>query len=716
MKIVFTSCMDAERVPNQPIWDQIRNNDLPDVLMLIGDQIYMDWGDLGISNWKQAIEQGGKKGEKALNAFAEDMHSRYASQWKVESFRKLICRFVAQNGAQNLLVCWDDHDFAWNNAVGSVGNVNTLDEHQVPPQVKAISMMLFTQFRATLRAGKDDPNYPTMAPRPVPDTSENGLDEFGIFSKGKALPYALLDARWNRTERVDKKMLSNTTRTKLKNEIGRENEGLMLIIGGSPLAYKYKFSEQAWYSEKEPSYNDYDELLQSTKRPILYLGGDVHRNAWSGRLRDSKGNVSSVLQVLSSGAAIANIGPKKFAPSYASINIEWSSAAAGNVNINLMSLGKNGNWNLRQTPELKFDANIWLDTYEGEAPAVDPSADKEPLTAISFYERSKEFKSKNPGTVNSLELLNDVFENESITPVLQYWEIHAPTSADEIEMKFIGTVTKGAFGPMFDSSGPYLAELITRAFERAHNKKKSVMLYIHGIGHPFGSAVAQAYRLRETYPNCEPVVFAWPAGGSGGLLSTMFAVPTAVKSAQQCAVALNQVLMAFNYVAALPKYNGLTKVVACRSAGSLVLQEAIETLEKQAKNTFTYIHRIIFSSSLVGTKRFLKLSGNEPYSLPHIQKVVLLNQNDRTLKLADKQDGTGDMLGFDLPPKGTDKSNLFLDFTQSPGVLSMHDYLTVDVNKAQHDVINALICEKVFYPSQHSNELKDEGGGIYSVL
>ena len=51
MKLAFTSCMDAVRVPDQPIWDQIRAEQ-PDVLLLLGDQIYMDWGDLGGSDWR----------------------------------------------------------------------------------------------------------------------------------------------------------------------------------------------------------------------------------------------------------------------------------------------------------------------------------------------------------------------------------------------------------------------------------------------------------------------------------------------------------------------------------------------------------------------------------------------------------------------------------------------------------------------------------------
>ena len=76
-KIVFTSCMDAERVPTQPVWDRIKDEERPDVLMLLGDQIYMDWGDLGGSEWRKLIQ---RKLEKGLLAFATEMHRRYALQ------------------------------------------------------------------------------------------------------------------------------------------------------------------------------------------------------------------------------------------------------------------------------------------------------------------------------------------------------------------------------------------------------------------------------------------------------------------------------------------------------------------------------------------------------------------------------------------------------------------------------------------------------------
>jgi phosphodiesterase/alkaline phosphatase D-like protein len=114
MKIAFASCMDAYRVPQQPVWDEI-NRRQPDVLLLLGDQIYMDWGDLGESNWKKAWD---KDATKTLANFAEEMHARYKRQWEVDSFRTLIADMVARKGSASVQLTWDDHDFAWNNRDG----------------------------------------------------------------------------------------------------------------------------------------------------------------------------------------------------------------------------------------------------------------------------------------------------------------------------------------------------------------------------------------------------------------------------------------------------------------------------------------------------------------------------------------------------------------------------------------------------------------------
>lgn len=137
MKMVFTSCMNAEQDSLQEVWNQIAE-EVPDVLMLLGDQIYMDWGDLGASKWLRKLRPELAAGQMGgLKSFAADMHQRYAAQWAVPAFRALLAAFTGR-GPDRLLVIWDDHDFAWNNSV-SFDNPSLPEayEHGVPVQVKA---------------------------------------------------------------------------------------------------------------------------------------------------------------------------------------------------------------------------------------------------------------------------------------------------------------------------------------------------------------------------------------------------------------------------------------------------------------------------------------------------------------------------------------------------------------------------------------------------
>ena len=73
MKLVITSCMDAERVPDQSVWTSVAECK-PDVLLLLGDQIYMDWGVLG-RNWRRITDHG----NEGLQAFAETMFQNVPS-------------------------------------------------------------------------------------------------------------------------------------------------------------------------------------------------------------------------------------------------------------------------------------------------------------------------------------------------------------------------------------------------------------------------------------------------------------------------------------------------------------------------------------------------------------------------------------------------------------------------------------------------------------
>ncbi len=700
MKIVFTSCMDAERVPTQPIWSKIAA-DLPDVLMLLGDQIYMDWGDFGTSNWKTAVE---KDGDRAVEEFKIDMHRRYSMQWAVPQFKDLICEFVQKKQARDLHITWDDHDFAWNNSVGVIGNPN---DHGVDARIKAVSLALFQQFKSVLRAGNRTAIYPDIPEIPPVTASDVGIDEFATLPGTPEITFALLDTRWNRTHRPEATMLDQNAFTTLKQEVSKENTGLIIVAGGSPMAYKYTLANQGWLSldPAKNSYHEYNWLLDSAKRPVLYLGGDVHKNSWGGSLETTTtGQKSSVMQILSSGAAIASIGPKRFAPSYAVLKVTETSATTGTVNATFVDQDKTGHWQSRPLPRLDYDGNKWLNQYDGDVASLIQSADKQPLSMVSFYSRSHDYRDANPSMpFHELGELDKVFDSRPATGDWpESWTVTAPTIAEEISLNYEGVLDSNKKDEELDA-------LVKSTFDRARaNHKKSVVLFIHGIGHPFGRAAEQGYSLRQAYPECEPLVFAWPSGGGGGLLGALFAVQTAISSANRCASALRKVILSYCAAGRETQNQYLTKTVVARSAGSYVLHSALQEAAgaNQQQTISQGVDRVVLSPPLLLTSTFTKEDATGSFAHFTLPKFVLLNQNDQILKRAKFQNGFGDTLGKDTPPVSLTNNSIYLDFTHSPGVLSLHDYLTININSSQYEVTRQLLCEKIFTPEALTNQLR----------
>lgn len=141
MKIAVTSCSDPLDHPDQKVWGSIALA-RPDHLILLGDQIYMDYG-------AGKNPGNGKPARYSDLEFAAQMHMRYASQWRAMKDSGLW-----QVSGMKLHGIWDDHDFAWNNSYGA-GSPDPADEpkHQpVPATKQQISRHLFRLFFQHLRA------------------------------------------------------------------------------------------------------------------------------------------------------------------------------------------------------------------------------------------------------------------------------------------------------------------------------------------------------------------------------------------------------------------------------------------------------------------------------------------------------------------------------------------------------------------------------------
>lgn len=127
-RLAFTSCIRIEAFPDQPQWQDVKASN-PDHLLLLGDQIYMDYG-----LWPFSKEWNGKPKTYSDKIFETTMSSKYEAQCNEPNFLELASWIKSKNG--RVCAVWDDHDFAWNNARGE----------DVPKSKREISLKLFKKW------------------------------------------------------------------------------------------------------------------------------------------------------------------------------------------------------------------------------------------------------------------------------------------------------------------------------------------------------------------------------------------------------------------------------------------------------------------------------------------------------------------------------------------------------------------------------------------
>ncbi|MBN8477571.1 MAG: alkaline phosphatase D family protein [Burkholderiales bacterium] len=249
LKICFTSCADQINDPVQRGWTFISGKSA-DILLLLGDQIYMDYG---FGNGHMSL---GMPRSLSLREFSEAMYRRYRAQYEVPSFRQAISR-------PTTYAIWDDHDFAWNNARGGASsNGGTTSGHDVvPPDKRLLSRALFQQFRETLVA--KPAKYP---PNPV----TNGIvteDLGGIQSTvncSHLVRLHLLDGRSFR-----ERPASGGTHLGLHQRENLERAlisppGINIIVSSTTLKDWKKYSDYRWLRDWGRTHR------------ILVLSGDIH--------------------------------------------------------------------------------------------------------------------------------------------------------------------------------------------------------------------------------------------------------------------------------------------------------------------------------------------------------------------------------------------------------------------------------------------------------
>lgn len=322
MKIAFTSCFDAEDDPVQVVWDRIAEQ-RPDVLLLLGDSIYMDFGIKLLG----ADRPLGRPRKFPLEKFAAVMHGLYARQWGVASFQRLV------RGGVRLGMTWDDHDFAWNNSRGA----GQQDDFTVPQEKRRIARGLFLQFRHALETLASGSPYPACPSLPEllaqPDAGIQSLFDVG------EVRFIMLDGRSFRQDpsHTDPPISSMHGASQMAWLIDQLKAwpGIKVVGAGSVMSG----ADEAW-----EAYLDYARMLDEAPSRVIVLTGDIHHNR---RPRDRRPLGAHLYEITASGAA--RPGPFDRNPRFlgASGNFGLLVVEHGQVEASLFEAGgHSGTWSL----------------------------------------------------------------------------------------------------------------------------------------------------------------------------------------------------------------------------------------------------------------------------------------------------------------------------------------------------------------------------------
>lgn len=249
MKIAFTSCCDPVNDPVQKAWTALAAQK-PDRLILLGDNMYMDYG-LG----PHPLRNGAPK-NLPPDEFSRYMHGYYAMQWDVAAFRQALV-------GPSVEAIWDDHDFAWNNARGGGHSDDASGaEEYVPPERRRLSRALFEQFRSVL-LNKPVPYPPNPYPGGVVAQDAGGIQYDIDLEPGIRLH--LLDGRsFREAASPNSSLLGLAQRAALEARLLPE-PGINLLASGTTLKDWKRYSDLRWL-----------EKMSATHR-ILVLSGDIHQ-------------------------------------------------------------------------------------------------------------------------------------------------------------------------------------------------------------------------------------------------------------------------------------------------------------------------------------------------------------------------------------------------------------------------------------------------------
>lgn len=308
MKIAVTSCSDPVEQPVQKVWAGIAQAK-PDHLVLLGDQIYMDYGPKIVSPFLSNPSNGAPARFTDVD-FAAHMYARYAAQW-----RSMQASGLWQLPELKVHGIWDDHDFAWNNGHGAGQPKSTApaNEQPVPPGKQQIARFLFRQFFTSLRAPAYPAN-PLLTPQRIEQLNENLAQAVfysdmlpsdareGLVELAPDVRLLLTDGRTFRTAQEESgaigTMFGSAQLGWLKDSI--KPNAITLIASGCTLAS----GPERWVRYRD--YQEFRDFLDTkVDVRVLLLSGDIHYTY----VRDNHG--PRLIELIASGAArpIGNWNP-----------------------------------------------------------------------------------------------------------------------------------------------------------------------------------------------------------------------------------------------------------------------------------------------------------------------------------------------------------------------------------------------------------------------
>lgn len=243
MKIAVASCTKIQQIEHQPVWSEILK-EKPDVLLLLGDNIYLDHG-----HHSDPVK------------LQEELQQLYAAQFAEPNFAALISDIRARNAT--LLAIYDDHDFLGNNRYGG-DHDPALSEAAREEFIRAFSPPLI------------------------------GRDVYRMFSSS-LVDIIVLDERFYRqspaVSRNDRDAILGEKQWIWFEEAVTSSKAKFLVIASSTTFHT--FGDESW--EQYPGAFERMRGMLRDCRGRMIISGDVHRNA----LYDDSG----VLEIVTSAVA-----------------------------------------------------------------------------------------------------------------------------------------------------------------------------------------------------------------------------------------------------------------------------------------------------------------------------------------------------------------------------------------------------------------------------